>query len=476
MSDSPASKAPFKAPLLLQSETGIMRRGSAVDSLDTSNHHNIVSTENSVVSSSTSERDPNGKKLSSGGSTVTSSSTSSSGMSHSANERKELTHTQDDKARTPIVLQMNAPPHPVAEFLFQLTKMLTDDNKQYIEWRKASIFVTDPPGLEKFILPKYFRHSNYSSFQRQMNYFGFRKIAGKGKMAPCSYVNENAKEDISSLLFIKRKKTGVSNKAANVVAQHSANQIGGMNSFMMGGSGLMGGISHPSLLSLNGRLHGMGGGLNHQMMPGQMQNSNFNEAALYREQQQMLAQLQHAHASATSDSGLSGASANGLGGQSKANSSFGSNIFNTSLQTTDQGNVYKPSTDNSDWHTQYPSGLDAQAHQMRANVPQGNNMGIDSSANLRALLNQQISFFNNSDSTGAPGTIPQNMNQGYAMQPTRQDKEVPNANLYNDQAAAAPAGTTENDALIRQLEQQLFEAQTMNGMGGLMGIPRGSGN
>jgi len=141
-----------------------MRRGSAVDSLDTSNHHNIVSTENSVVSSSTSERDPNGKKLSSGGSTVTSSSTSSSGMSHSANERKELTHTQDDKARTPIVLQMNAPPHPVAEFLFQLTKMLTDDNKEYIEWRKASIFVTDPPGLEKFILPKYFRHSNYSSF------------------------------------------------------------------------------------------------------------------------------------------------------------------------------------------------------------------------------------------------------------------------------------------------------------------------
>jgi len=166
MSDSPAAKAPFakKAPLLLQSETGIMRRGSAVDSLDTSNHHNIVSTENSVVSSSTSERDPNGKKLSSGGSTVTSSSTSSSGMSHSANERKELTHTQDDKARTPIVLQMNAPPHPVAEFLFQLTKMLTDDNKEYIEWRKASIFVTDPP--VSACLPRstsYFCRSDFSN-------------------------------------------------------------------------------------------------------------------------------------------------------------------------------------------------------------------------------------------------------------------------------------------------------------------------
>jgi hypothetical protein len=346
--------------------------------------------------------------------------------------------------------------------------MLTDDNKEYIEWRKASIFVTDPPGLEKFILPRYFRHSNYSSFQRQMNYFGFRKIAGKGKMAPCSYVNENAKEDISSLLFIKRKKTGVSNKAATVVAQHSANQIGGINSFMMGGSGLMGGLSHPSLLQLNGRLQGMGGGL----MPGHMQNSNFNEAALFREQQSMLAQLQHAHASATSDGGLSGAPPNGLGGQSKANSSFGSNIFSSGLQTTDQGNVYNSNTDNSEWHTQYPSGMDGQAHQMHANAQQGNAMGIDSSANLRALLNQQISFFNNPDTAGAPGPMPSNTNQGFNMPPTRQEKEVP---TY-DQAVSAPPGSNDNDALIRQLEQQLFEAQAMNGMGGLMGIQRGSGN
>lgn len=88
------------------------------------------------------------------------------------------------------------PPHPVPEFLFQLTKvscnrsaiglallsfcfvslnnsifftgaqMLTDDNLEYIEWKKATIFVHDPPGLEKNLLPRYFRHSNYSSFVR----------------------------------------------------------------------------------------------------------------------------------------------------------------------------------------------------------------------------------------------------------------------------------------------------------------------
>jgi hypothetical protein len=447
-----------------------MRRASGLD-LDNSNHH-IVSTENSVVSSESSST---AKKLSSGAST-------------DVIERKEkidVPQTQDDKARAPIVLQMNAPPHPVAEFLFQLTKMLTDDNKEYIEWRKGSIFVTDPPGLEKFILPKYFRHSNYSSFQRQMNYFGFRKIAGKGKMAPCSYVNENAKEDISSLLFIKRKKTGVSNKAATIVAQHNANQIGGMNSFMMGGSGLMGGMSHPSLISLsNGRLQGMGAGMNHPVMSSQMQNSSFNEAALYREQQQMLAQLQHAHASATSasaasdTSGIMGATQNGLGvNQSKANSSFGS-LFNSSLQTTDQGNLYsKPNSGNSDWHTQYPSSFDAtQANQMNASAPQGNAMGTDSSANFRALLNQQISLFNNSDSTGGPGALTQNMNQGFTMPPTMQDNQMSSTNVFNDQVGATHPNSTDNDALIRQLEQQLFEAQALNGMGGLMGMPRGSGN
>lgn len=171
MSDSSPAPAP-QAPLL-QSETGIMRRGSAVENLSPPNYHNIVSTENSVVSSSNiAETGHNSKRVSSSGSgasTVTSiSTTSSSGTtSHNANEGKEpIVHPKSsgDKARTPIVLQMNAPPHPVAEFLFQLTKMLTDDNKDYIEWRKASIFVTDPPGLEKFILPRYFRHSNYSSF------------------------------------------------------------------------------------------------------------------------------------------------------------------------------------------------------------------------------------------------------------------------------------------------------------------------
>ena len=101
-----------------------------------------------------------------------------------------------------------APHHPIPEFLYQLTKMLTDDNSAYIEWKEGRIFVYDPPALADNVLHRYFRHSKYASFQRQLNYFGFKKLAGKGKMSPCSYINENASDDIRSLLFIKRKTNG----------------------------------------------------------------------------------------------------------------------------------------------------------------------------------------------------------------------------------------------------------------------------
>lgn len=104
------------------------------------------------------------------------------------------------------------PDQPIAEFLYQLTKMLTVENKEVIEWSNGRIKVHDPPKLAKEVLHKYFRHSKYASFQRQLNYFGFRKLAGKAKMSPCSYINDEATEDLRSLLFIKRKTSGTAGK------------------------------------------------------------------------------------------------------------------------------------------------------------------------------------------------------------------------------------------------------------------------
>lgn len=104
------------------------------------------------------------------------------------------------ETESPIVGNTNVP-----EFLYQLIKMLTDNHREVIEWSNGKIEVHNPHKLESDVLNKYFRHSKYASFQRQLNYFGFRKLAGKGKMAPCSYVNELATTDLRSLLKMKRK-------------------------------------------------------------------------------------------------------------------------------------------------------------------------------------------------------------------------------------------------------------------------------
>jgi len=119
----------------------------------------------------------------------------------------------------------STPHHPIAEFLYQLTKMLTDDNNEIIEWANGKIKVHHPDRLEGEILQKYFRHSKFASFQRQLNYFGFRKIAGKGKMSPCSYVNDAATSDIRSLLLIKRKTNGSAARKA-AMAQRAAAAAG----------------------------------------------------------------------------------------------------------------------------------------------------------------------------------------------------------------------------------------------------------
>lgn len=124
------------------------------------------------------------------------------------NASDSVNNDGDDNSQNDGDLDRNGQHHPVAEFLYQLTKMLTDDNSEIIEWVDGRIKVHHPERLEAEVLHKYFRHSKFASFQRQLNYFGFRKIAGKGKMSPCSYVNDAANSDIRSLLLIKRKTNG----------------------------------------------------------------------------------------------------------------------------------------------------------------------------------------------------------------------------------------------------------------------------
>jgi hypothetical protein len=109
------------------------------------------------------------------------------------------------------------------EFLHQLFVLLHDPaNANIISWCVPThnehdggglrgigkIVCHNPKALQKSILGKYYRHSKYASFQRQLNYFGFKKRmhdGKKAKLSPCSYIHESLTEDVKSLFTLKRR-------------------------------------------------------------------------------------------------------------------------------------------------------------------------------------------------------------------------------------------------------------------------------
>ena len=118
-------------------------------------------------------------------------------------------------------------------FLNQLVSMVNDPSiSQFISWsvptttndsdegdieHVGKIVVLDPQGLQDNVLGKHFKHSQYASFQRQMNYFGFKKKMhkNKGKLNPCSYVHEGLGKEPSSILTLRRRAKGSKETAAS---------------------------------------------------------------------------------------------------------------------------------------------------------------------------------------------------------------------------------------------------------------------
>ncbi|CAN0901264.1 Heat shock factor protein HSF30 [Linum grandiflorum] len=72
-------------------------------------------------------------------------------------------------------LHDSAPP-PFLKKTFEMVEDLETD--PIVSWSKNrdSFVVWDSHEFSKFLLPKYFKHSNFSSFIRQLNTYGFRKI------------------------------------------------------------------------------------------------------------------------------------------------------------------------------------------------------------------------------------------------------------------------------------------------------------
>lgn len=145
-----------------------------------------------------------------------------SGGTSSAAERRHSLPSTLLLSRSPTG---EAVTQPVPEFLCHLFSMLRDPSySDLISWvvppadepdhmgggigGTGKIVVHRPEALQDHVLGKYYRHSKYASFQRQLNYFGFKKrLHGgkKGKLSPCSYIHDGLTDDAGSLFALKRR-------------------------------------------------------------------------------------------------------------------------------------------------------------------------------------------------------------------------------------------------------------------------------
>lgn len=103
---------------------------------------------------------------------------------------------------------METPEAKVPAFLLKLYEMVQDkSNDEYIHWNTNNSFVVrKEQEFSKKVLPMYFKHSNFTSFIRQLNMYGFHKMVQiKGDLL--EFKNEYFQKDRKDLLgMVSRKK------------------------------------------------------------------------------------------------------------------------------------------------------------------------------------------------------------------------------------------------------------------------------
>ncbi|CAM9312459.1 unnamed protein product [Chrysoparadoxa australica] len=102
-------------------------------------------------------------------------------------------------------------------FLCHLVDMLKREDPTILHWNNGKLFLLDPNRLVDEVLGRYFRHTKYTSFQRQLHYFGFRKIEGKGRLVSSVYAHGclRGEQNISAILTIQRKASASAGGSAN---------------------------------------------------------------------------------------------------------------------------------------------------------------------------------------------------------------------------------------------------------------------
>ncbi|RHY97370.1 hypothetical protein DYB37_008891 [Aphanomyces astaci] len=96
----------------------------------------------------------------------------------------------------------------MAPFLRNLRNMLDRENPEVLRWNKdgTAFEIHDMDEMMNSVLPKYFKHKKYTSFQRQLNYFNFKKWT-KSRANVCTFSNElfTRHEPYRSSLITRKK-------------------------------------------------------------------------------------------------------------------------------------------------------------------------------------------------------------------------------------------------------------------------------
>ena len=101
----------------------------------------------------------------------------------------------------------------IAPFLKSLLTILSQEDPSIIGWTLDGMAfeVRDLHQLSCNVLPKYFRHGKFTSFQRQLNYFGFKKMT-KSRAKSCTYLREHfTRDNTDNIFLIKRNNTVTTN-------------------------------------------------------------------------------------------------------------------------------------------------------------------------------------------------------------------------------------------------------------------------
>ncbi|KAF0716919.1 Aste57867_2587 [Aphanomyces stellatus] len=104
----------------------------------------------------------------------------------------------------------SVPPLPdtTAPFLSSLWTILHSEDTSVVSWCKdgRAFAIHDCGAMESDILPRHFRHGNLASFQRQLNYFGFRKLQSMVGVSNNVYCSPHfQRHNPACIAHIKRK-------------------------------------------------------------------------------------------------------------------------------------------------------------------------------------------------------------------------------------------------------------------------------